>query len=191
MANDRIRRLASDPTESVLQDDRVRILQAVARASFSSVTRRVSEWARMGIKPLGEPRPSDPNAQICDDTEMDAAEWHAAKHIAQGEWEKGTSTKEYLDDIGAAALDSAANLCVGMRVTTYPDSQHQKTAPAAAVTTATMAPGLALKKAIPSPDLSLLTIYSADNKKILTCFRLRHADAQKKTANWTNRRDIK
>ncbi|MGH7284294.1 MAG: hypothetical protein ACRELY_22430 [Polyangiaceae bacterium] len=194
MAKDAVDRkledLASDPNEQLDAAMRTRVLDRIASAPFSADEKKVGEWSRLGANYDGQPNPSVPGETVTDDTVLDAAGWHALKHIAQGEWQPGTTTQEYRSDVRAAVLHPAAALHVGREKISYRGSLATTQRSRAAVRVDMAKAKSVTRKAAAMPGTAMLAIYAIDTRRLATAYQLEAKKAMATVTAWADHRSF-
>ncbi len=184
-------RLIDDKNEPLPDKaERDALLAHVAGAKFSDQERTLGEWTRIGASYVGLPHPSKPTVNLTLTTSLNCAEWHALKHTGQGEWNPGTTTQEYLDDIRASVLHASALLDVGRQQLSYPGSPTTRTAPRVAVRTDMDKARADVKKAAVLQGRHMLTLYAPDTKRLVSAYQLEAKKAAGTVNAWSNHRSI-
>ena len=188
--HEKLVRLIDDPNETLDPSTRTRIMGHIADAKFSDHSRPLHTWARIGANFVGLPHPSMPGAVLTLTTDLNSAEWHAAKHTAQGEWAPDTTTAEYLADVRASVLHPSSVLDVGGMQVNYSGSSAVRYAPRAAVRTDMAQARAVVKKATPKPGAHMLTVYAIDTHRIASAYQLESHKATAKVNAWSNHRAL-
>ena len=181
-------RLIDDPEEPLDSSTRREILAHIASADFSDREQTVKDWSRGGGDYVGRAHPSKPGETLELDTVLNSAEWHAAKHTAQGEWEEGTTTKEYLDDVRACVRHSSSILDVGGARITFSGSSASRYAPRAGVRTDLKAANAVVKKLTKRAGTHILTVYAIDTNKLASAYQLEASNAAGTVEAWSGHR---
>jgi hypothetical protein len=184
----KLERLLDDPNEALDAATKARIMTHLSAAPFSPHTRTLQEWTTIGASYVGLPHPSKPGETLTPATDLNCAEWHVTKHTAKGEWAKGTTTQEYLDDVRAVILHPSSLLDVGRETVRYPRSSNTRTAPRAAVRTDMAKAKSVAKKATPKPGWTMLSVYAIDTHKLCTAYQLESSKAMATVSEWSGHR---
>ncbi len=155
-----------------------RIAQHVAAAPFAVHLDEVDAYPAI----VGMRRPRVPTELIRRDMSLDTLERHTASRIADGEWEPGTTTDQYLACLRAAASHRSAKVLVGYRLATRTGRCRYL----AATVTESTAEGLLLPSALPESRKSLIVYYQVGTG-ILSGYMIKTSAAIERTEEeWKN-----
>jgi len=177
-----------DGQQSELSKDEVKAaLKCISDAAFSADVRSLEQWA--GPAPatfVGLPHPSRPNETISATTQLNSLEFHLLKHRLDGSWAANTTTEEYIRDIRNACLHPAAVLDLGRDAKRYPGSNASRSFPRACTRVESDAPPR-LVRVNSEKGTCVLVIYAPDLSRIVSSYRGRSADAERRLAAWKPR----
>ena len=161
------------------QEDRTRILEAVAKADFEGYKYPASFWERPPIPVVGQPNPVT-GQPITRDQKLSSLEAHTVKRQADGRLKPGATPDQFLDDLHLAAQYPKARVVVG----------KFQGAPKVGIFLPLDADDLSLKAFKVEPRRELFVVYNVRSGRIASGYTLRNTEAYQQTAAWKPRKVI-